>query len=106
MQLDPLFLRKVLSINLDLDSHWRTVFISRSFFPSLLWLIEIPAIFMQLPLMNSHIKALSPPRSSSSLHMLLPNSADTNSLLHQQGFHLLNSATVEPPSQFTWVPGK
>ncbi|XP_016504574.2 BEL1-like homeodomain protein 4 isoform X2 [Nicotiana tabacum] len=60
---------------------------------------------VELPLMNSHIKASSPPRSSSSLHMLLPNSADTNSLLHHQGFHLLNSTAVEPPSQFTWVPG-
>ncbi|MCD7453463.1 hypothetical protein HAX54_021004 [Datura stramonium] len=59
----------------------------------------------ELPLMNPHIKPSSPPRSSSSLHMLLPNSVDTNNLLHHQGFHLLNPATVEPPSQFTWVPG-
>lgn len=55
--------------------------------------------------MNPHIKPSSPPRTSSSLHMLLPNSVDTNNLLHHQGFHLLNPATVEPPSQFTWVPG-
>ncbi|PHT84733.1 BEL1-like homeodomain protein 2 [Capsicum annuum] len=60
---------------------------------------------MQLPLMNPHIKPSSPPRASSSLHMLLPNSVDTNNLLHHQGFHLLNPATVEPPSQFTWIPG-
>lgn len=59
----------------------------------------------ELPLMNPHIKPSSPPRTSSSLHMLLPNSVDTNNLLHHQGFHLLNPATVEPPSQFTWVPG-
>ncbi|XP_060199578.1 BEL1-like homeodomain protein 4 isoform X1 [Lycium barbarum] len=59
----------------------------------------------ELPLMNPHIKPSSPPRSSSSLHMLLPNSVETNNLLHHQGFHLLNPATVEPPSQFTWVPG-
>lgn len=59
----------------------------------------------ELPLMNPHIKPSSPPRSSSSLHMLLPNSVDNNNLLHHQGFHLLNPATVEPPSQFTWVPG-
>ncbi|XP_055833925.1 BEL1-like homeodomain protein 4 [Solanum dulcamara] len=59
----------------------------------------------ELPLMNPHIKPSSPPRSSSSLHMLLPNSIDTNNFLHHQGFHLLNPAPVEPPSQFTWVPG-
>ncbi|XP_016568677.2 BEL1-like homeodomain protein 4 [Capsicum annuum] len=59
----------------------------------------------ELPLMNPHIKPSSPPRASSSLHMLLPNSVDTNNLLHHQGFHLLNPATVEPPSQFTWIPG-
>ncbi|CAN4122779.1 unnamed protein product [Withania somnifera] len=59
----------------------------------------------ELPLMNRPIKPSSPPRSSSSLHMLLPHSVDTNSLLHHQGFHLLNPPTVEPPSQFTWVPG-
>lgn len=59
----------------------------------------------ELPLMNPHIKPSSPPRSSSSLHMLLPNSVDTNNLLHHQGFHLLNPAPVETPSQFTWVPG-
>lgn len=59
----------------------------------------------ELPLMNPHIKPSSPPRSSSSLHMLLPNSVDTNNLLHHQGFHLLNPAPVETPSQFTWIPG-
>ncbi|KAH0759206.1 hypothetical protein KY290_022699 [Solanum tuberosum] len=59
----------------------------------------------ELPLMNPHIKPSSPPRSSSSLHMLLPNSVDTNNLLHHQGFHLLNPAPVETPSQFTWVQG-
>ncbi|KAK4348762.1 hypothetical protein RND71_031517 [Anisodus tanguticus] len=59
----------------------------------------------ELPLVNPHIKPTSPPCSSSSLHMLLPNSVDTNNLLHHQGFHLLNPATVETPSQFRWVPG-
>ncbi|CAN4092809.1 unnamed protein product [Withania somnifera] len=59
----------------------------------------------ELPLMNPHIKPSSPPCSSSSLHTLLPNSVDTNNLVHHQGFHLLNPAPVESPSQFTWVAG-
>ncbi|RVW50445.1 BEL1-like homeodomain protein 2 [Vitis vinifera] len=65
---------------------------------------------MQLSLMNPPAKTSSPTNTSSSLHMLLPNSSNS----HLQGFQHggtmsgvsgLGSSEV-PPVNFNWVPGR
>lgn len=72
------------------------------------------AAAMQLFLMNPQPRSPSPspthphPPSSSTLHMLLPNSSPALSTLHQ-GFHQAVSPTTAGgppfgPSQFTWMP--
>ncbi|KAI3460283.1 hypothetical protein Pfo_016946 [Paulownia fortunei] len=59
----------------------------------------------ELPFINPQIKAsASTPSTSSYLHKLVPNSSDS----HLQGFHLISpvpASNMEPPSQFTWIPG-